>query len=564
MFDYFLTNIAINLIALCMFIILKDSPARLRFYVVVTALFTWFIPWNLIATVPIISESLNPLTDEVFNSLLWLENQQSNDTESTVSSAVQLNSSSIKNIWNILYGSLTSGTLFILISVMGLLLFIKDIINYHGDLKAWNNVSEQDNSLWNKHGFKHQNIAIRILDGCGPGMATGLIKPTVWLNKRYHSSSTAKTILTHELQHIKQNDPSWMWFITFIQRCFWWNPLVRLLTGIAREQIELSCDEKCRQQLKDCYSTDLANILLEGSAVSSPYIAAISIKNGTNFNIERIKKLTKENTMKTKHLLVLVVGFCMVGFVGAAVSSQDANQTKSITKYDPPRNKQGRTIYLKSELHNKLVDELLQITHLAKSNSPDTVSQIIINIHKWNVNREKGPNKRSEHSLKSMSFTMVSYLLDKQGRYDEIPTTYEIIFPNTPVTEQLGLKHHLAVAYIKMGEPEKALRLLADVTERQRQHGPKSGTLLVMAHANLAAGYYDEVIVLADKIATISKQKFGQIRALNYKRAAYMAMSNTEKTNEVNNILEESYLAKGSAPKLVTMGSPILSYLPEV
>ena len=31
MFDYFLTNISISFIALCVLIILKDSPARLRF-----------------------------------------------------------------------------------------------------------------------------------------------------------------------------------------------------------------------------------------------------------------------------------------------------------------------------------------------------------------------------------------------------------------------------------------------------------------------------------------------------------------------------------------------------
>ena len=346
------------------------------------------------------AESINPLTDGVFNSLLWLENQPAIDTERALSSERPLNSSFIKNMGDMLYGALINGTLFILISVAGLLLFIKDIIHYHFDLKAWNNNSEQDNSLWNKHGFKNQNIAIRILDDCGPGMATGPIKPIIWLNKSYHGCSTTKTILTHELQHIKQNDPCWMWLITFTQRCFWWNPLVRLLTGIAREQIELSCDEKCRQQLPERYASDLAQILLNGTPTSTKYIAAISIKNDMNFNITRIKKLTKESKMKTRHIVAVLIGFSMVGFVGAAVSSQDTHLTKNVTKYETPKNKPGRNIYLKNELHNKLVDELLQITHLAKSNSPDTISQIILDIHQWNTNRKQGPNKRSENSLK--------------------------------------------------------------------------------------------------------------------------------------------------------------------
>ena len=563
MVDYFLTNISVSLIVLCVLIVLKDSPARLRFYVVITALFSWFIPWNLVATIPIMSESVSPLTDEVFNSLFWLENEQAISVAAPIESITQTTYYSINNLANVLYELLTNGTLLTLMSIMGLLFFMKDVVNYFSYLKCWNNNSKEDNSLWNKHGFKPQNISIRILDSCGPGMATGPINPTIWLNENYHYSDTTKTILTHELNHIMQHDPTWMWFITFTQRFLWWNPFVHLLANFAREQIELSCDEKCRQQLQGRYSSDLAQILLDGSTASTKYIAAISIKNGNNFNIKRIEKLSKENKMKTKHLAVVIIAFSLTGFVGGAISYQKQPLTQNVTNTESkPKQQRKINLYRESVLHNELVDELLQLAQQAKTNEAEVISQILIDIDEWNINRRNGPDLQSEHSLKLMSFTLTCYLFDKQGRYAEIPATYDNLFPEQPIEAAMFLKHHVATAYIKMGSPEKALDLMADVIQRQPK--PKAGSLMLIAHANLAAENYNEVIAVADKMATISKQRFMQIRALNYKRAAYMAMGNTAKTNEVIGILKESYLATGSTPKLGGFASPILSYLPEV
>lgn len=562
MLDYFFTNISINLIALCVLIILKDSPARLRFYIMITALFSWFIPWNLISTIPIMSESLSPLTYEVFNSLNWLESEQSisvGDAINTITPPTTF----IDNIENVFYELLSVATLFIFISAIGLFFFIKDIVKYYSYLKCWHNNSNEDNSLWEEHGFKHHHISIRILNDCSPGMATGPVNPTIWLNKSYHHSSTTKTILTHELNHILQNDPAWMWFVTFAQRFLWWNPLVHLFANFAREQLELSCDEKCRQQLQGRYANDLAKILLDSSTMSTKYIAAIPIKNGKNFNIKRMEKLTKENKMKTKHLLALMVGFSMIGFVGAAVSYQTQPTTQNvINTVAKPQVQRKIALYRESALHNELIDELLQLTQLAKSNDPKIISQILLDLEEWNVNRRNGPDQQSERSLKLMSFTMICYLLDKQERYAEIPATYNKFFPEQPIEKALFLKHHLATAYIKMGSPEKALDLMADVIQRQPK--PKTGSLMLIAYANLAAAHYDEVIGIADQIATISKQKSHQISALNYKRAAYLAMGNTGKADEIESVLQASFLATGTPPKLGGFASPILAHLPEV
>ncbi|MBU3003833.1 M56 family metallopeptidase [Paraglaciecola arctica] len=563
MVDYFFTNIAISLIALCLLEILKDSPARFRFYIAISVLVSWFMPWNLITTIPIMSESLSPLTDQVFNSFVWLENDRPFAISSSIESITPNTFNLADKIESVFYELSSYQTLFILLSLGGLLYFVKDIANYHTNLKYWRRNSKENNGLWEKHDFKHQNISIRILDGGSPGMATGPINPTIWLDKNFLDASTTQTILTHELNHIMQHDPAWMWFITFTQRFFWWNPFAYLFSNIAREQLEFSCDEKCRQQLQGQYSTDLAKILLNGSVTTTRYIAAITIKSRKNFNIKRLEKLNKENKMKTKHLLTLLVGISMASFVGVAISDQTQPLVQNeLSSESKPKAQTKIGLYRKNEVHNELVDELLEVTKLAKSNDPLLISNILNNLDEWNVTRKHATDKQSERSIKLMSFTMSCYLLDKLGRYDEIPATYDKLYPEQPIEDALFLKHHVATAYIKMGLPQKALDLMSDVIQRQPK--PKTGSLMLLAHANLTAANYDEVITLADQIASISTATFPQISALNYKRAAYNAMGNTPKADEIVSILKESYSTTVSAPQLTGFASPVLAHLPAV
>ena len=301
------------------------------------------------------------------------------------------------------------------------------------------------------------------------------------------------------------------------------------------------------------------NILLDEYKAPTQYIATISMESGLNFNVKRVLKLTKEIKMKFKHLVVVMLGFGLFGFVGVAVSQQDTSLTKIESKQ---QSLSKNNLYRDNKLHNELVDELLQITRLAKSNSEETLKQIIVDLAKWNTTRRTGPEQRSESALKTMSFTIGCYLLDKLNRYDEIPASYDILFPETPIEKALFLKHHVATAYIKMGQPEKALDLMADVIQRQPK--PKSGSLSLIAQANLAAANYNEAIAIAEQITETSGNERVKIHALNLKRSAYLAMNNLDKANEMNNILKDTYSVEGSEPKLMGFASPLLPYLTAV
>jgi tetratricopeptide (TPR) repeat protein len=255
-----------------------------------------------------------------------------------------------------------------------------------------------------------------------------------------------------------------------------------------------------------------------------------------------------------------MLGFSLFSFVGVAVSQQDTSLTKKGTKIESKQQSPLKNnLYRDNKLHNELVDELLQITRLAKSNSEETLSQILVDLAKWNTTRRTGPEQRSESALKTMSFTISCYLLDKLNRYDEIPDSYDVLFPETPIEKALFLKHHVATAYIKMGQPEKALDLMSDVIQRQPK--PKSGSLSVIAQANLAAANYNEAIAVAEQITESSGNERVKIYALNLKRSAYLAMNNVDKANEMNNILKDTYSVDGSEPKLMGFASPLLPHL---
>jgi beta-lactamase regulating signal transducer with metallopeptidase domain len=389
MTDYLVTNISISLIALIALIMLKHSPARLRFYVALTSLIAWLVPWHLVSTITILSDSIRPINEDMLNTVLWLDNNELAQTGINNASITPSDLSLIDIIKKTTHMLLTDVSVIIIASIIGAILFMKDIMNYRSQLKRWISNSREDNGLWIKHGLEKQIVPIRLSDECSLGMATGLIKPIVWLNPHYQNDAKTKTILTHELNHILQNDPKWMWLLAFIQRLLWWNPLVHILSNIAREQIELSCDEKCDEQLKENYTRDLVEIFLTESKSSKKQLAAVTIKHGKNFNIRRLKTLDKEHHMKSKYLVVLSIALGMSGFVAAAVSYQELGSPKSAEDGKVKQTqKASHGLYRDNSLYNEFVDELLQITQEAKSKDPETIDNILNELGEWNSVRK--------------------------------------------------------------------------------------------------------------------------------------------------------------------------------
>jgi bla regulator protein BlaR1 len=221
------------------------------------------------------------------------------------------------------------------------------ILPRHSELQLlqqeWLKRSKLNNTLWYQAGFQIQHCEIRSIDNCGPGMATGILKPTIWLNEQQQNSSTLHTILLHELTHIRQHDPLWLWLLNVLKCFMWWNPIVRWLCNYSARQIELSCDEQCQQLLpKGRYQQHLIELTLWANQQrkklstlaekSMPMILEMSSTKA--FNLQRIQHLNKETSMKLRYSIVLAA--LLSTTVGIGLSNAKVNQlTTEIQSSEP-------------------------------------------------------------------------------------------------------------------------------------------------------------------------------------------------------------------------------------
>jgi beta-lactamase regulating signal transducer with metallopeptidase domain len=96
---------------------------------------------------------------------------------------------------------------------IGLILLFKDIVSYIKLRRHWIKHSTLDNQAWGTAQLAHPNCDIRRINTQAPGMITGLIKLIIWLESGQHEVEKIRTIVLHELTHIRQHDPYWLWAI---------------------------------------------------------------------------------------------------------------------------------------------------------------------------------------------------------------------------------------------------------------------------------------------------------------------------------------------------------------
>lgn len=557
MIDYLITNLIISGIALTAIYILNEAPARLRFYFAIFAVIGWFVPWNAVATLAVLSNSISPFINEVSSNVLFLDYNLTVLTSHRSALQATNLTDGTSNLWS----STSFCWVFFALQIIGLLMFMKTIVSYYCQIKTWKRHSTLVNHYWLDYGFSHQSIDIRITKSCSLAMATGLFKPTIWLNEEQTKpqQNQLKTILTHELTHIKQHDPKWMWLLTLARCLFWWNPICLHLNSIARNHIELSCDEQCKAQLKEQYSQDLALIMLNNSRDAHYSIPAVMINNSRNFNMTRIKNLTKESQMKTKYVLATIVALVMSTMTVASIADKTVEQNKQQSA--TPKNKKDPKIYNDNAHHNQLVDQLLAITKNAKSQDPNTLNTIQKNLLEWVDKRPRISDQNSEHALKLKSFTILSYVLDKLEKHQEILNSFELIYQNTDMDRFLYLKNHLSIAHINNGEAQKAIDIMQGVISRQPE--PKVASLLILAYAYLANNDNKSAIDVSVQVEAFTNNRFIKMRTLNIKRAAFEKIGKTELANKIVQTLKSDYDAESQTPQVMRMASPMLAYLPE-
>ena len=178
---YLTTNLIITCVCVLALMLLSYAPARLRLYVTLVLLASWLVPWPLIQFSPLPYSV--PAIDIPDLPLLPLELMTwSSDLASQ---------SSIHSTFNLVPDVRPGHWLLVVFSIaFGLLLL--DIRGYRRLLRTWRANSTLRNDLWQLAGFESNLCDIRTVQNTGPGMATGLYRPTIWLDAREQNAATIR------------------------------------------------------------------------------------------------------------------------------------------------------------------------------------------------------------------------------------------------------------------------------------------------------------------------------------------------------------------------------------
>lgn len=338
MFIWAAVNSLLALLALLCIAVNRNSPHRLRFWIALVALLAWLVPWSQMswnAPTAFTAASLQQAQDVVARYSYQLELSEPTGIPALGTAATN---SLRDHLISHPFGSLP----FAAACLIGLALFAADFWKHRRYIRKLENTGELANHLRERVSFE-VSFRIMIQQEVQGAFTSGLRRPTIWLHRNVLSSSHLDAVLLHEATHIAQHDNLYLTLITFMERLFWWNPLVLLLAKQSRDLLELSCDESCAKSLPD-YRSSLARLMLDQQmpekAVDRRMYANIVGKKRAG--IRRVELLERKFSMKASHYMATAVtaigALCLVAVVTAQTEEGTAPEnsffTTTITRSD--------------------------------------------------------------------------------------------------------------------------------------------------------------------------------------------------------------------------------------
>ena len=534
MMDYFITCTAISICVWCASILLKNAPAKISFYLLMFALVSWFVPWQLIPD----TVTAKVQVDSWFD-LAPIDLQSPVLSTPTAQSLGQAKPASM--LWSL---QLSWAQLFGSLFVVGAAVFLRRLYQYFNAINSLNiNVIKEHCPASNTQAYP-----VKVTQLHTPAIATGLFRPTIWIDAQLLQRSELDSVLLHESTHIRQGDILWLWLICLTESLFWWNPLCRMLARKARQLLELRCDESCFNQLKQQYQMDLASLLLKPLAGSSTQSLAgapvLNIVNNKDFNMLRVKMLNKEKVMKLKHLVILMAAVSI-----SAVAAAQFSETKAAAQVAPS----ARTANLSNAFQTQQAS-LLQAAAKAKSDDPADLQQVVANINAWHRDRTT-LTWGEEQRMVLNAFTLLAHVQHKLGQHQEVISAFESWYPAGSKVPYF-LRNITANTYLKLNQPELALKELA-ILQQEIGHDIRPGSLYMLALAHAKNADY----AAASQVLThpnIIEDSYTQ--ALQY--YIYSQQNDVARRDLVKAKLPKDIASKpATLPKPGMPGSPLLALL---
>lgn len=284
--NYLYINAAISLVVLIIIKYAKGSN-NANYYLSLMALVSWLIPYPLLAEwVPsqLLVEPLN------------------------LSTSADIQSSSTTHITNHTYNLMHwFETVFTMLMGVGFVLFIRQVFMF---IKWKNRVVNHSSFTFLSELSAQYQVPIYSVEQAPSGFILGFLKPIIVISSQLRKTNFSSLAITHERQHIKNQDNLKLVFLRFCESLFWWNPFVRHLAASNHFHIETRCDQKASKIYGEArYISDLSALILSLNPIEYP-IATCSVISTTKVNIARIKQLTvnkKMTFMKTMTYIIVAI-----------------------------------------------------------------------------------------------------------------------------------------------------------------------------------------------------------------------------------------------------------------
>ncbi|MGN1346504.1 MAG: M56 family metallopeptidase, partial [Eubacteriales bacterium] len=165
-------------------------------------------------------------------------------------------------------------------------------------------------------------------------MLVGCIKPCI-LCREGTEEREASMMFAHELIHYKHHDNALLLFATLIACLYWYNPLIWIVRGMLREDIEVLCDSRT---LEECgiVGTEYAMMLCRNSAFSElAYTAGCHMSASGRHLKNRLRtiSLRKRRNFLTRAGSILLCTAIMLLCLTNPIVSQSSEYSVYIDRY---------------------------------------------------------------------------------------------------------------------------------------------------------------------------------------------------------------------------------------
>lgn len=153
-------------------------------------------------------------------------------------------------------------------------------------------------------------------------LTIGFWKPVILLPVaaiNHLSPSQAEAIILHELNHIRRNDYLINLLIACMDIILFFNPFVRILTHIIKNERENSCDDMVLQFRYDAGQYAKALLLLEKNRVSTPALTIAATGRSKKLLLNRVERILNKKTHTTpisQKLVACFLSALLIGFIG--------------------------------------------------------------------------------------------------------------------------------------------------------------------------------------------------------------------------------------------------------